>query len=164
MFITLIAFVQIIIYAIILWYIHMLEKTKCHCTKDVKRDAIKFIVSFLFVVSVILIILYFSKIEIGFIKIFRPFLSVVGLLNLIITTWYFIELQKKKNCGCSRDPKRYFLLGPIILQIILLIYVILIIINVIPIPDEIMKSIKKVKNNNKNNKNNKIKAKQTGKK
>ena len=143
MFITFIAFVQIIIYAIILWYIHMLEKTECHCTKDVKRDAIKFIVSFLFVLSVILMILSFSKIDIGFFKIFRPFISIVGLLNLILTTWYFIELQKKKNCGCSRDPKRYFLLGPIILQIILLIYVILIIQNVLPLPNEIMKSFKK---------------------
>jgi hypothetical protein len=158
MFITFIALVQIIIYAIILWYIHMLEKTECYCTKDVKRDAIKFIVSFLFVVSVILIILSFSKIDIGFFKIFRPFLNIAGLLNLILTTWYFIELQKKKNCSCSKDPKRYFLLGPIILQIILLIYVILIIQNVLPLPNEIIKSIKNIK------KINKIKAKKTGNK
>ena len=144
-FINIVAIIQIVIYVVILMYINQLEKNYCECSKDVKRDAIKFIVLLLLVVTVILFLLSLLNINLTYIGYVRPFLSLLGIVNLVITTWYFVELQKKKNCGCSKDPKRYFLLGPIIIQVLLLIYVFMMIFRVIDIPDEFKNALKKGK-------------------
>jgi len=95
-------------------WIYNLEKIKCKCSKDWKRDFIKYYIYIYLVfiivsvISFFIILVYPKIITSVYMKVFSIIKNVVGLLtliNIVISIIYIYNL-KKENCICSEDIAR----------------------------------------------------------
>ena len=138
--IVLLSLAQIIIHVVILWYIVELEKTGCECTQDIKRDIIKYITLALLLFNIVMCIaLTLNKSVPKLVGYLVSIRNIASLFNLILSVWYYANLQKKIGCSCSDNWKKHFLLGPIILQVFAIIVVSLMITGTIKTPPELKK-------------------------
>ena len=110
-----------IVSAIIFTYAYNLEKDKCKCSKNWRRDYIKIYTGVIFVLSVIIFILNISgllrleNVPFGLAKIGKIFPIILGL-SMIISSFtytyalftYAQELVHKK-CKCSDNWQRTFI-------------------------------------------------------
>lgn len=138
--IVLLSLAQIIIHVIILWYIVELERTECECTADVKRDIIKYVTLGLLLFNIIMcIVLTVNKSVSQLVGHLVSIRNIASLVNLVLTVWYYINLRQKKDCLCSDNWKKHFLLGPIVLQVLAIILVSLMITGHLKTPPELKK-------------------------
>lgn len=116
--------ISIIIAIIVLIYVLNLERDNCDCSKDWKRDYVKYGSMSIIIYSIVITIcnLYINKINNN--MWFRLLLFIYGLYILsyaIVSIIYFIDLQKHNDCECSRNWKRYSLIAPMIAILIALL-------------------------------------------
>ena len=100
---------------IILLYVLELEKERCACSKNWKRDYIKYW-SIVVIISTVIGLLMPSLLDPK--KIMKNSLHIsisalAGLFYTITLIVYYIQLHKKKNCICSQDWKKHFMIYPI---------------------------------------------------
>jgi len=103
---------------IILLYVLQLEREYCECSKNWKRDYIKYW-SIVVIISTVISLLIPSLLDPK--KIIKNSLHMlyfsisllVGLFYTITLIVYYVQLHKKKNCICSQDWKKHFMIYPI---------------------------------------------------
>jgi hypothetical protein len=107
----------VVIYSLTLQWIHKLEKIKCLCSDDYKRDVIKYYLyiylATLAITGVLGIISVFVNISKNnvfnflkpFINIFRGLMSIFTLISMIMSVIYITNL-KAIDCKCSEDIRR----------------------------------------------------------
>lgn len=121
---------NIVIALLILIYIFDLERTKCDCSKNWKRDYVKYGAMVVILFSLIMTIINLTNKNIKKNKLFIMISSILALYLFsytIISIIYFLDLQKKLDCECSKDWKRYALIGPLIAIIILMTIVVIVV-------------------------------------
>lgn len=143
--------ISLVINIIILNYVLNLEKDKCSCSKDWKREIVKYTSGILIVLSVVTILLTFvnTKPNLLMILFFLAYM-VVGLIHLVITCVYYIDLNQVESCNCSSNWKRPALLYPIL---VLAVAFFIGVINLIVFWPEISKKLDQKQLNNKKKSN-----------
>jgi hypothetical protein len=101
----------IVIYSITLRWIDKLEKTKCKCSEDYKRDYIKYyLYVYLALVGLnILFMIFFSNANSKILKSFKPLIMakkyimpIFTIINMVFSIMYITKL-KELDCKCSED-------------------------------------------------------------
>ena len=107
--------ISLVINIIILNYVLNLETDKCSCSNDWKRETVKYTSGILIVLSVVTILLTFvnTKPNLLMILFFLAYMA-IGLIHLVITCVYYIDLNHVESCNCSSNWKRPALLYPIL--------------------------------------------------
>lgn len=139
--------ISLVFIVIILIYILELERKKCKCSKHWMRDFIKYVSIVMIALTFILAIIPDITKLCKNILICKLFLILYGLLSLsyiVILLIYYFHIQKKNNCPCSLDWKRYALLYPIIG---LFLGIVIIIVAAVFLFNNPIKSISKFKKN-----------------
>ena len=129
--------IQIFIFIFILKYIYGLEIENCGCSKDYKRDIIKYINVFSLSFIVLLLLSGINSLN----KNTMLFFNILGIINIIITIWYYIHLNNT-NCKCAEKWERHILLGPILLQFFMVVYILLGINGIIKLPNKLKNKLK----------------------
>ena len=125
---TLAGFIGIVANVIILLYVLELEKENCACSENWKRDYIKYW-SIIVIISTVIGLLMPSlldpkKIMINSLhKLYFGISILAGLFYTITLIVYYIQLNNKKKCVCSKDWKKHFMIYPIAMIAITFIFV-----------------------------------------
>ena len=115
--------INIVIQAILVKYVHELEDTNCECSMNWQQQIIKYFSPVMIIVSIFMIFLLLTiglKKAISY-RIFRLIISgysILTFLYMINIIVHFIRLRLDKNCDCSKNWKRWFLLYPLLYIII----------------------------------------------
>ena len=113
---------------IILLYVLELEKEKCACSENWKRDYIKYW-SIIVIISTVIGLLMPSlldpkKIMINSLhKLYFGISLLAGLFYTITLIVYYIQLNNKKKCLCSKDWKKHFMIYPVVMIALSFIFV-----------------------------------------
>lgn len=114
MFIALITYICIVVlYVFLIKYIMMLEKTGCECSKDWRRDFIKYYFIFLLITPFIIAALLFSLLKNPFAL--QMISKAVGLVSFILSIaaviiiYQYVYNLKAIKCQCSAGQMRTIL-------------------------------------------------------
>jgi hypothetical protein len=125
----------IVIYSMTLKWIDKLEKTKCSCSNDYKRDYIKYYLYIylafvgLNILLIILFAIFVNNANAKILKLFRPFIMIkkfimpfFAIINIIFSIMYIHKL-KELDCSCSEDIIReiYYYWNIIMVAIVVII-------------------------------------------
>ena len=122
--------VIIICNLIIYSYIIYLQKYNCDCANNWKQNVIKYLSVVNVIYNIMLLCFYNNIIQHKFRN--KTFINIFKIFNLIMIFYYicvllyFGQLKNKKNCLCSENWRRKYLLFPIIIPIIILILILFI--------------------------------------
>jgi len=108
------ALINIVFWSVALLWVISLEKKACACSKDWRRDYMKYY----FIAAILFQFLLLSKNPM-YLKIASPFMALAFLVYLYATVTY-IQRQKRRQCHCSESTERTVLFFSSIIQIIVL--------------------------------------------
>ena len=95
--------ISIIIYGTIFYFVLNMEKKKCKCTEDTRRDIIKWYSLGLIVFSVLS-----PLIPIKYAVVITTILVLCDLVYFVVLFTYTHSLKHKKDCECSNTWRRTF--------------------------------------------------------
>ena len=104
--ITFIYSINIILYFITFSWIIILEKYKCDCSKDWKREFIKYFILVLILYILISIISNFISTPLNSILEYIKYVVYIGELFFIVITFIYIQELIKNKCECSNMMQR----------------------------------------------------------
>jgi len=110
----LIVLVNMAFWAFALMWVLNLEKKGCACSRDWRRDYMKYY----FIAAILYQILVLSD-RPQYLKVAMPVIGLATLFYLYVSLSY-ITKQRKKECGCSASKERMILFIFSIIQIILI--------------------------------------------
>jgi hypothetical protein len=121
-------FIGIAANVIILLYVLELEKENCTCSENWKRDYIKYW-SIIVIISAVIGLFIPSLLDPKKImknSLYKLYFSIsllAGLFYTISLIVYYVQLNNKKNCICSNDWKKHFMIYPIAMIALTFIFV-----------------------------------------
>ena len=117
--------IVILVNILILVYVVNLEKNKCECSSDWKRDFIKYFTIILIVLNVVVLFVpQIKKSKNKALLLLLGLLALVNLFNIAILLVYYVELNEKQRtgCECSINWKRHIMLFPVLALAVLYIF------------------------------------------
>jgi len=95
--------ISIIIYGTIFYFVLNMEKKKCKCTEDTRRDIIKW-----YSLGLIVFTVLSPLIPIKYEMVITTIIGFCSLAYFVVLFTYTHSLKHKKNCECSNTWRRTF--------------------------------------------------------
>ena len=110
-----------LVFAILMFmYVNTLEEKQCKCSKNWKRDVVKYLSIVFIVLNVISIIMSLGVIDLSgkdpslLMALFSVFYTVISFVYLVVSIVYYIDITTHNDCACADDWKMHSLLYPIV--------------------------------------------------
>ena len=110
-----------LVFAVLMFmYVNTLEEKQCKCSKNWKRDAVKYLSIVFIVLNVISIIMSLGVVDLSgkepslIMALLSVFYSVICFVYLALSIVYYIDITTHNDCACADDWKMHSLLYPIV--------------------------------------------------